>query len=234
MKAQLGRYVSKLGTDLTEGLNPIATSVTRRTTRTWTRHATGQLRAGLRPRELRGQRRMRRHRQQQLREEQPERDPLGSGSPGRLRQARRQLGLLDRNPARAAARASRSTGGYYYNNGGYTARRAAAGKRVTDNLLVGPDDYDTVLRQGTARFAAAERRRLRRLRQRQHQAEQFGQVSNLVTRARAVRRIREPQRLLQRRDRRPRSRRASGSAAASIPAARWPATASSSTARRNC
>ncbi len=34
VKAQLGRYISKLGTDLTEALNPIGTSVTS-VTRSW-------------------------------------------------------------------------------------------------------------------------------------------------------------------------------------------------------
>ena len=68
------------------------------------RSAKRQLRARLRSRELRDQRRVRRHQQRQLRPEQPERDRLRSRRAERLRQAGRELGLLDRNPARAPAR----------------------------------------------------------------------------------------------------------------------------------
>ena len=94
------------------------------------------------------------------------------------------------------------TGGYYYNNGGYT-RQAGSRKRVTDNLLVAPADYDTYCIKAPTRMQAAGRRRLRCVRQREHQTGQFGRVQNFVTVAGAVRRIREPQRLLQRRGRCP-------------------------------
>ena len=68
----------------------------------------------------------------------PNATTLRSGRAERLRQARPQLGLHDRSPARAHARASRVTGGYYHNTGGYF--RYAFGspfsskERVTDNL----------------------------------------------------------------------------------------------------
>ena len=71
-KVQLGRYVSKLGTDLTEALNPIGTSVTSvtvdgTTTPRLDDPRSKQLRPRLQSRELRDQRRVRRHQQQQLR-----------------------------------------------------------------------------------------------------------------------------------------------------------------------
>jgi hypothetical protein len=138
IKAQLGRYLSKLGTDLTEGLNPITTSVTN-TTRTWTDTdgdfvpdcdlgnfgANGECTA-------------------------IDNNNFGKNNPNATRWDPAVLeGYGDRDanwdfstevqhelrPGFAV------TGGYYYNNGGYT-RQNNSRKRVTDNTLVGPEDYD--------------------------------------------------------------------------------------------
>jgi hypothetical protein len=139
IKAQLGRYLSKLGTDLTEGLNPISTSVTS-TSRTWTDTdrdfvpdcdlgnfaANGECTA-------------------------IDNQNFGKNNPNATRWDPAVLeGYGDRDanwdfsteiqhelrPGFAV------TGGYYYNNGGYT-RQGNSRKRVTDNTLVGPEDYDT-------------------------------------------------------------------------------------------
>jgi hypothetical protein len=193
LKAQLGRYLSKLGTDLTEGLNPIATSVVS-TTRTWTDNdfdfvpdcdlgifeANGECTA-------------------------IDNQNFGKNNPNATRWDPAVLeGYGDRDanwdfstevqhelrPGFAV------TGGYYYNNGGYT-RQGGSRKRVTDNTLVGPEDYDLYcvkapldsrLPNGGG-YDVCGNANIRQ--------DKFGKVSNLVT-ARAVRRIREPQRLLQR------------------------------------
>jgi outer membrane receptor protein involved in Fe transport len=138
IKAQLGKYISKLGTDLTESLNPIATAVTV-ASRSWTDRNTNFV---------------------------PDCD-LGNfdinGECGAI--SNRNFGLNNPNatqwdPVVLEGWGKRDsnwdfsteiqhelrpgfglTGGYYYNNGGYT-RQGNSRKRVTDNLLVGPEDYD--------------------------------------------------------------------------------------------
>jgi hypothetical protein len=183
IKAQLGKYLSKLGTDLTEGLNPISTSVTS-ASRTWidadndfvpdcnlsdfTTPVNGECTA-------------------------ISNQNFGKNNPNATRWDPEVLsgyGKRDRNwdfsteiqhelrPGFAI------TGGYYWNNGGYT-RQGGSRKRVTDNLLVGPEDYDTYCvtapldsrLPGGGGYPVCGLANLRQ--------NKFGQVSNLV-------RLREP------------------------------------------
>ena len=125
------------------------------------------------------------------------------------------------------------TGGYYYNNGGYT-RQAGSRRARHRQPARQPGGLRPVLHHGADECAACRAAAGTKSAVWPTSSRTVRAGSEPRDGARAVRRIREPQRLLQRRDRRPRWPTASGSAAASTPAARWPATASSSTARRTC
>ena len=79
-------------------------------------------------------------------------------------------------------RGSRVTAGYYYNTGGYTRQRDSP-KRVTDNLLVVPADYDPyciTAPDGSGCPAAAATRCAASY---DVKPEKFGKVANLVTAA---------------------------------------------------
>ncbi len=211
IKAQLGKYVSKLGTDLTEGLNPIATSVVS-ATRNWDdlTYPVGDPRRGnfvpdcnLGDFTINGE----------------------CGAISNNNFGKNNPNATQWDPAVLEGWGKRDsnwdfsteiqhelrpgfgvTGGYYWNNGGYT-RQANSRRRVTDNVLVNPADYDPFCimaprNAGLPGGGGYEVCGLYNIK-----PEQFGRVSNLVTAARAVRRLREPQRLLQRRDRRPRGPR---------------------------
>jgi len=146
IKAQLGKYVSKLGTDLTEGLNPIATSVVS-SSRNWDdlTYPVGDPRRGnfvpdcdLGDFAING-----------------ECGAIGNNNFGKNNP---NATVWDPNVLSGWGKRDSNwdfsteiqhelrpgfgiTGGYYYNNGGYT-RQANSRRRVTDNLLVTPADYD--------------------------------------------------------------------------------------------
>ena len=177
VKAQLGKYVSKLGTDLTEGLNPIAASVTT-ASRSWNDTNRNFV---------------------------PDCD-LGNfginGECGAI--SNRNFGQNNPNATRwdpdvLSGWGKRDsnwdlsteiqhelrpgfglTGGYYYNNGGYV-RQSQSRKRVTDNLLIGPEDHDPFCitapadprLPGGGGYAVCGLYNIK--------PEKFGQVSNLVT-----------------------------------------------------
>ena len=139
VKAQLGRYVSKLGTDLTEALNPIGTSVTS-VTRNWSDTNRNYV---------------------------PDCDlgnfgingECGAISNNNFGQNNPNATVWDPDVLNGYGKRDANwdfsteiqhelrpgfgiTGGYYWNNGGYT-RQSGSRQRVTDNLLVTQADYDT-------------------------------------------------------------------------------------------
>ena len=146
IKAQLGKYVSKLGTDLTEGLNPIATSVVS-ATRNWDdlTYPVGDPRRGnfvpdcdLGDFTVNGECGA------------ISNNNFGKNNPNATRWDPAVLegwGKRDSNwdfstEIQHELRPGFGvTGGYYWNNGGYT-RQANSRRRVTDNVLVNPADYD--------------------------------------------------------------------------------------------
>ena len=143
VKAQLGRYISKLGTDLTEALNPIGTSVTA-VTRSWTDRDRDFVpdcdlgnfeinnECGAISNRNFGQNNPNATRwDPAVLEGYGKRDANWDFSTEIQHELRPGFGI---------------TGGYYWNNGGYTRQGTAANpsrNRVTDNLLVSPQDYDT-------------------------------------------------------------------------------------------
>jgi hypothetical protein len=185
VKAQLGKYVSKLGTDLTEGLNPIATAVTV-ASRSWNDvlYPVGDPRRG---------------------NFVPDCD-LGNfainGECGAISNSnfgKNNPNATQWDPAVLEGWSKRDsnwdfsteiqhelrpgfglTGGYYWNNGGYT-RQTNSRRRVTDNVLVNPADYDPFcimapVNAGLPGGGGYEVCGLYNIK-----PEKFGQVSNLVT-----------------------------------------------------
>jgi hypothetical protein len=141
LKAQLGRYLSKLGTDLTEGLNPISTSVTS-ASRSWTDRNNNfvpdcDLSDFTSP--INGE--CGAINNQNFGKNNPNAtryDPAVLSGYGK-RDANWDFSTEIQHELRPGFGV---TGGYYYNNGGYT-RQGSSRRRVTDNTLVGPGDYDT-------------------------------------------------------------------------------------------
>ena len=150
IKAQLGKYVSKLGTDLTEALNPIATSVVS-ATRNWDdlTYPIGDPRRGnfvpdcnLGNFEINGECGAISNRN------------FGQNNPNATRWDPNVLSGWNKRDANWDFSTEIQhelrpgfgvTGGYYWNNGGYTRQGSAANpsrKRVTDNLFVSPADYN--------------------------------------------------------------------------------------------
>jgi hypothetical protein len=185
IKAQLGKYVSKLGTDLTEGLNPIATAVVS-ASRNWDdlTFPVGDPRRG---------------------NFVPDCD-LGNftinGECGAISNnnfGRNNPNATRWDPAVLEGWGKRDsnwdfsteiqhelrpgfgvTGGYYWNNGGYT-RQTNSRRRVTDNVLVNPADYDPFCimaprNAGLPNGGGYEVCGLYNI-----NSTQFGRVSNLVT-----------------------------------------------------
>jgi hypothetical protein len=177
IKAQLGRYMSKLGTDLTEGLNPISTSVTA-AGRGWTdRNNNFVPDCDLGNFEINGECGAISNRN------------FGQNNPNATRWDPAVLsgyGKRDNNWDFSAEIQHELrpgfgiTGGYYYNNGGYT-RQGGSRKRVTDNLLVGPEDYDhyCITAPVDSRLPGGGGYQICDLYN--IKPEKFGQVSNLVT-----------------------------------------------------
>jgi hypothetical protein len=177
VKAQLGKYVSKLGTDLTEALNPIATSVTT-ASRSWTdRNGDFVPDCDLGNFNINGECGAISNRN------------FGQNNPNATRWDPDVLsgwGKRDSNwdfstEIQHELRPGFGlTGGYYFNNGGYV-RQAGSRKRVTDNLLVGPDDYDPfcVTAPGNPNLPGGGGYEVCGLYN--IKPDKFGQVSNLVT-----------------------------------------------------